>query len=175
MPERIAGSPKLFTSDGAINLIWLHAKLLFPTGGAEGKGAINALLKLVQGASEPSAPGTFAKKKGKGSQPLNRPLIAICNDLYAPALRPLRNVARLIAFKQTQVICSCLLYVGQALSRPIARTVSLCVDGKKPALQQNCQEPAPDGTTILIMRSLLAERQACRALETYCCKRKAPD
>ncbi len=72
-------------------------------GGAEGKGAINALLKLIHGASEQSASGAFAKKKGKAAQPLNRPLIAICNDLYAPALRPLRNIARLITFKQTQV------------------------------------------------------------------------
>ena len=78
-------------------------------GGAEGKGAINALLKLIQGGSDQNVPGTFAKKKGKGTQPLNRPLIAICNDLYAPALRPLRNIARLIAFKQTQVYCPDLL------------------------------------------------------------------
>jgi chromosome transmission fidelity protein 18 len=26
--------------------------------------------------------------------PLMRPIIAICNDLYAPALRPLRDVAK---------------------------------------------------------------------------------
>lgn len=75
-------------------------------GGAEGKSAITALLKLVQGTKSEAAstPGTFAKKKSSGSQPLNRPLIAICNDLYAPALRPLRSIARLITFKQTQVL-----------------------------------------------------------------------
>ena len=85
--------------------------VLLPEGGAEGKGAINALLKLVQGSSDLSAPVAFAKKKGKGAQPLNRPLIAICNDLYAPALRPLRNIARLITFKQTQVTLNVLAYV----------------------------------------------------------------
>ena len=71
-------------------------------GGAEGKGAINTLLKLVQGSGDSTAAGDFAKKRGKAAAPLNRPLIAICNDLYTPALRPLRNIARMITFKQTQ-------------------------------------------------------------------------
>ncbi|CAG9130670.1 unnamed protein product [Plutella xylostella] len=35
------------------------------------------------------------KKKAK-SQPLRRPVIAICNDLYATALRPLRAIAHII-------------------------------------------------------------------------------
>lgn len=35
------------------------------------------------------------KKKGK-SQPLRRPVIAICNDLYASALRPLRAVSLIV-------------------------------------------------------------------------------
>ena len=36
---------------------------------------------------------------GRGLPPLKRPIICICNDLYAPALRPLREVARVFHFK----------------------------------------------------------------------------
>lgn len=78
-------------------------------GGSEGKSAITALLKLIQG-----QPGQASNerqdneedgktKKKKGAQPLNRPLIAICNDLYAPVLRPLRNVAKIVSFKSPEV------------------------------------------------------------------------
>ncbi|KAL4857961.1 Chromosome transmission fidelity protein 18 [Chlorella vulgaris] len=35
-------------------------------------------------------------------QPLLRPIISICNDLYAPALRPLRDVARVFVFRKPQ-------------------------------------------------------------------------
>src|SRR5690242_14867632 len=42
------------------------------------------------------------KRNGRqGTQPLCRPIIAVCNDLYAPALRPLRNVALIVQFKKT--------------------------------------------------------------------------
>jgi len=37
------------------------------------------------------------------AQPLLRPIIAICNDLYAPALRPLRTVARVVQFRPPAV------------------------------------------------------------------------
>ncbi|KAM9313795.1 chromosome transmission fidelity protein 18 homolog isoform 2-T2 [Pholidichthys leucotaenia] len=43
----------------------------------------------------------MAKKKKKESI-LLRPIICICNDLYVPALRPLRQQAFLLAFPQTQ-------------------------------------------------------------------------
>ncbi|KAL0821545.1 hypothetical protein ABMA28_004999 [Loxostege sticticalis] len=42
-----------------------------------------------------TATGTEGKKKAK-TQPLKRPVIAICNDLYATSLRPLRPVALII-------------------------------------------------------------------------------
>ncbi|KAJ3101426.1 hypothetical protein HDU97_001356 [Phlyctochytrium planicorne] len=38
-------------------------------------------------------------KKKKSARTLNRPIICICNDLYSPVLRPLRNVAKIINFK----------------------------------------------------------------------------
>ncbi|XP_053274520.1 chromosome transmission fidelity protein 18 homolog isoform X3 [Pleuronectes platessa] len=43
-----------------------------------------------------------AKKKKKKESILLRPIICICNDLYVPALRPLRLQAFLLAFPQTQ-------------------------------------------------------------------------
>ncbi|CAL8331926.1 unnamed protein product [Merluccius merluccius] len=46
--------------------------------------------------------GENAKKKKKKETVLLRPIICICNDLYVPALRPLRQQAFLLAFPQTQ-------------------------------------------------------------------------
>lgn len=46
------------------------------------------------GAAQPKG-----KKGKKGLPSLSRPLICIANDLYAPALRPLRDVARVFHFK----------------------------------------------------------------------------
>ena len=68
-------------------------------GGNEAKGAIATLLKLTQ---ESGAQDKTAKKR-KRFRPVNRPIIAICNDLYAPALRPLRGVSQVVTFKQAQV------------------------------------------------------------------------
>ncbi|KAK9821413.1 hypothetical protein WJX81_000979 [Elliptochloris bilobata] len=115
------------------------------TGGAEGRGAINALIKLVRGegrssrrsggaragadtsaragkggadagggdssdeeAGDGGSSGKLAaagKRRGgrRGAGPLLRPIIAICNDLYAPALRPLRAVAQIVQFRPPAV------------------------------------------------------------------------
>ncbi|RMZ52707.1 hypothetical protein APUTEX25_000826 [Auxenochlorella protothecoides] len=108
-------------------------------GGAEGAGAIAALLRIVQappvaragrglvpgagaagsrssheaadaassdGESDgeehpaPAGPEKRPKGRGKAPGPLLRPIIAICNDLYCPALRPLRDVARVFHFRK---------------------------------------------------------------------------
>lgn len=58
--------------------------------------------------------GAAAAPVGKGQprqqlRPLMRPIICICNDLYAPALRPLRDVAKVFHFKKPQVRPMCLL------------------------------------------------------------------
>ncbi|XP_020625554.1 chromosome transmission fidelity protein 18 homolog [Orbicella faveolata] len=47
-----------------------------------------------------NAPGKKGRKKKKAG-PLSRPIICICNDQYAPALRQLRQVAFLVAFPST--------------------------------------------------------------------------
>ncbi|XP_034044830.1 chromosome transmission fidelity protein 18 homolog [Thalassophryne amazonica] len=66
--------------------------------------AINILLATLNrkdgsGGEEGTETG---KKKKKKESILLRPIICICNDLYAPALRPLRQQAFLLAFPQTQ-------------------------------------------------------------------------
>ena len=89
-------------------------------GGAEGRSAVQALLKLLQGgrkaapgkenqdggdaAEGPAAKAGGRKRKGQ-SKALQRPLIAICNDLFVSALRPLRAAAKILHFSQPQVPC----------------------------------------------------------------------
>ncbi|GBG89589.1 hypothetical protein CBR_g49379 [Chara braunii] len=78
------------------------------SNGAEGKGAIDALLDIVLAESRGAAKGkeneeatgkqqaakqTRGKRNG-GIKKLSRPVICICNDLYAPVLRSLRQVAK---------------------------------------------------------------------------------
>lgn len=54
---------------------------------------VRSLIKLIQDVP--------AKKKGnQPAKPLRRPIICICNDLYAPALRPLRQYARIVRFRK---------------------------------------------------------------------------
>ncbi len=73
-------------------------------GGASGEshGFIRALVRLIESGkgSDSKAGGLAArgKKQRKGSKPLLRPIICICNDLYAPSLRPLRPMAKLVRF-----------------------------------------------------------------------------
>ena len=65
------------------------------------------------GAGGAARPGRGAGRRGGGAtaggrakqriRPLMRPIICICNDLYAPALRPLRDLARVFHFKKPQV------------------------------------------------------------------------
>ncbi|KAL8128846.1 hypothetical protein V2J09_018001 [Rumex salicifolius] len=76
----------------------------------DGKGAIEVILKMV--AAEKNSESSkdvspkeqqFARKssnRGRKAVSLSRPVICICNDLYAPALRPLRQVAKVHMFTQ---------------------------------------------------------------------------
>lgn len=75
------------------------------SGGSGEGGFIKALIDLVlldqknasTGAGGAGAPGSRRNKKGDDFR-LMRPLILICNDLYAPPLRPLRqsNLAEIV-------------------------------------------------------------------------------
>ncbi|XP_029001118.1 chromosome transmission fidelity protein 18 homolog isoform X2 [Betta splendens] len=66
--------------------------------------AINILLAVLnrKDGHGAEAAAETAKKKKKKEAILLRPIICICNDLYAPALRPLRQQAFLLTFPQTQ-------------------------------------------------------------------------
>uniref|UniRef100_A0A6Q2WY47 AAA+ ATPase domain-containing protein n=1 Tax=Esox lucius TaxID=8010 RepID=A0A6Q2WY47_ESOLU len=71
--------------------------------------AINILLATLnrkdgQGVDSGADSGAepLKKKKKKKESVLLRPIICICNDLYVPALRPLRQQAFLLNFPQTQ-------------------------------------------------------------------------
>ncbi|XWS35110.1 hypothetical protein CRYUN_Cryun21dG0098100 [Craigia yunnanensis] len=70
----------------------------------DGKGAVEVILKMVS-AERKSDFGkeNNANKKGPKTASLSRPVICICNDLYAPALRPLRQVAKVHTFVQPTV------------------------------------------------------------------------
>ncbi|VFR01092.1 unnamed protein product [Cuscuta campestris] len=79
----------------------------------DGKGAVDVILKLVSAERKSSSEkendpqGVHSvrkpsKKKEKATS-LLRPVICICNDLYAPALRPLRQVAKVHVFVQPTV------------------------------------------------------------------------
>ncbi|BGP05435.1 Chromosome transmission fidelity protein 18 [Rhodotorula toruloides] len=65
-------------------------------GDGGGPSFVKTLVKLVTEGSSLKKPSR--KGKGKQQRPLLRPIICICNDLYAPALRPLRPLAKIIRF-----------------------------------------------------------------------------
>ncbi|CAH7672155.1 P-loop containing nucleoside triphosphate hydrolase protein [Phakopsora pachyrhizi] len=67
-------------------------------GGASNEsGFVNALVKLVTEGST-SKKNSIDQGKKLDQRPLLRPIICICNDLYAPVLRPLRPISRIIRF-----------------------------------------------------------------------------
>lgn len=81
----------------------------------EGKGAVEVILKMVAAdkksfvekensskeAQAGNAPLKRAKKRNTSS--LLRPVICICNDLYAPALRSLRQIVKVHIFVQPTI------------------------------------------------------------------------
>ncbi|KAG0606534.1 hypothetical protein M758_9G148800 [Ceratodon purpureus] len=105
--------------------------------GAEGKGAIDALLEIINaekklslGKENEMEEGFVRKnsrKKGAPVRRLSRPVICICNDLYAPALRNLRQVARVHVFVQPSIsrVVSRLKYIcGREGYKTNARALS---------------------------------------------------
>lgn len=80
---------------------------------SNGKGAVEVILNMVSSEKRASVgKGNIDKEERTGRVPskrerktarLSRPVICICNDLYAPALRPLRQVAKVHVFVQPTV------------------------------------------------------------------------
>ena len=60
--------------------------------------SINYLVSVL---NQDSTKEKSTKGKKKGVTVVNRPIICICNDLYTPALRPLRQIALVIQFPPT--------------------------------------------------------------------------
>ncbi|KAJ6713084.1 P-LOOP CONTAINING NUCLEOSIDE TRIPHOSPHATE HYDROLASES SUPERFAMILY PROTEIN [Salix purpurea] len=79
----------------------------------DGKGVVEVLLKMVsserktdtgkENVTKGEQSGRVSSKKGQKTASLARPVICICNDIYAPALRPLRQVAKVHLFVQPTV------------------------------------------------------------------------
>ncbi|KAG8372753.1 hypothetical protein BUALT_Bualt12G0099600 [Buddleja alternifolia] len=79
----------------------------------DGKGAVEIILKLISAEKKSDAgkenvaqdahSGRKSSHKKQRNSLLLRPVICICNDLYAPALRPLRQVAKVHIFVQPTV------------------------------------------------------------------------
>ncbi|KAL3506350.1 hypothetical protein ACH5RR_031732 [Cinchona calisaya] len=79
----------------------------------DGKGAVDVILKMVSadrktdsGKENTTREEQSVRKSSKRRQrntSLLRPVICICNDLYAPVLRPLRQVAKVHVFVQPTV------------------------------------------------------------------------
>ena len=71
------------------------------SGASSGSGEqtfINLLVQIAEGKSK-TQPGQKQKKKKSKFGDLMRPIICICNDLYAPSLRPLRAIAQIVVFR----------------------------------------------------------------------------
>ncbi|CAM0872425.1 unnamed protein product [Alopecurus aequalis] len=78
----------------------------------DGKGAVEVILKMINADKNNSDRSTGAEenhvqkassRKGHRVAKLLRPVICICNDLYAPALRKLRQVAKVHIFLQPTI------------------------------------------------------------------------
>ncbi|KAK9809883.1 hypothetical protein WJX72_001010 [[Myrmecia] bisecta] len=86
----------------------------------------------------------------KGMRPLCRPIIAVCNDLYTPALRPLRNVAKILQFKRP------------LNERLVTRLKAICaaegLQADRQALQALCERTEGDVRSCLNTLQFLARR-----------------
>ncbi|KAK6145853.1 hypothetical protein DH2020_019722 [Rehmannia glutinosa] len=79
----------------------------------DGKGAVEIILQLVsaerkndtgkENVAQEAHSGWKSSRKKQRNSVLLRPVICICNDLYAPALRPLRQVAKVHIFVRPTV------------------------------------------------------------------------
>ncbi|WFD31172.1 Chromosome transmission fidelity protein 18 [Malassezia sp. CBS 17886] len=71
-------------------------------GGGDALGSasfVRALVRLVErGEGAPLRFRGTGRGGRKGAKPLLRPIMCVCNDLYAPALRALRPLARILRF-----------------------------------------------------------------------------
>lgn len=94
--------------DGAANtgndtsLIGYLVKLCVPVQSAktDKDGGDDSIEDGEESLLDIEGPKPGEKKKRKGSKFLCRPIICICNNLYAPALKPLRQVAHIVQLRK---------------------------------------------------------------------------
>ncbi|KAB5593127.1 Sister chromatid cohesion-related protein [Ceratobasidium theobromae] len=72
--------------------------------GATGDHASGFVNKLIQLTLDKPKAKRRGDKGGKDARPLLRPIICICNDLYAPSLSRLRPISRIIRFRKAQPV-----------------------------------------------------------------------
>ncbi|KAF8599065.1 P-loop containing nucleoside triphosphate hydrolase protein [Ceratobasidium sp. AG-I] len=93
--------------------------------GATGDNASGFVSKLIQiTLDKPKPKKERGDKSNKEARPLLRPIICICNDLYAPSLARLRPIARIIRFRKAQP-----LLIANRL-RDICQTEDLRADAR---------------------------------------------
>eukprot|EP00891_Asterochloris_glomerata_P002587 jgi/Astpho2/2587/Aster-04292 len=98
--------------------------------------------------AQPGEPAALqAVRKGRKGAPLRRPLIAVCNDLHAPALRPLKTVAKVLQFR------------APAADRLVTRLRMICG-------QEGVDIDKPVGEAL----PMHGERGGCEALQALCLK-----
>ncbi|OQS02776.1 chromosome transmission fidelity protein [Thraustotheca clavata] len=93
--------------------------------GNEGRSAIGALQELI------ATPYSTKKDKSKKAKhPLIRPIICICNDQYAPVLRPLRKLAKIFVLStpDQRQLMSRLKFIckNESLEAPTSLLSALC-------------------------------------------------
>ncbi|DBA73642.1 TPA: hypothetical protein ACH3X2_009627 [Trebouxia sp. C0005] len=134
-------------------------------GGSDGRSAVQVLLKLIQASGgkdgnqqddeQQTADGRgqmlgVKKKSKKAAQQLCRPIIAVCNDMYAPALRPLRGIAKIVQFRKPSV------------ERLLQRLRSICEAEKlvidRAALSRLCEQTECDVRSCLNTLQFLARK-----------------
>ncbi|KAI8801849.1 P-loop containing nucleoside triphosphate hydrolase protein [Cladochytrium replicatum] len=99
---------------------------------ASGQGEQN-FVKLLVDIATAGAKDKYDKSEGGkgGRSALRRPIICICNDLYAPVLRPLRAIARVLQFRAPtpKSLCARLSAICKWEGfRPDKRVLSLLCD-----------------------------------------------
>ena len=121
------------------------------SGGADGRGAIAALLKIaLAGDGGSGAPDGTTRRRTRGPRPLRRPIICVCNDPYVPSLRPLRGHALLVKVPPPPT------------SRVVARLAAVCaaegVAAERRALARVVTAARGDVRSCLHALQMLASR-----------------
>jgi hypothetical protein len=97
--------------------------------GIDGRAPIDALIQIIKAPLSTSR-GVKGKKSTGTSLALTRPLICICNDLFAPQLRELRQFAQVFAFsspteirlvQRLRAVCA-----AEGIAVPPAALTALC-------------------------------------------------